>query len=281
MLKKPLVAWRRRFPAARTAVHPVADRLWLGRVPSGVVRDALVRLAGTRLGLGLLRAILKDPKVRGELVISLSELVAGNARFDDAMRAAGAVPAPSRFDDLVWLFSSNPLNHRLARLDLDEAAYLYRLVRSLDSPLVAELGRFRGGTTVLLAAAGAEVVSVDNHPRQPEWSRELAGALERLGLRERVEIVEGDTNSHPPGPGPYQVVVFDASVRREPLRAEVRNWWPALGPGGHAIFRDGRPKLPHLAPVGEVVAEVGRYPDAQRLPDNGIPGWLVHVTKRS
>jgi predicted O-methyltransferase YrrM len=276
---------RRSFPPNRARGSPVDDRIDLGPASarsraSRLVGAALAQVLGSRLGLALLRAAMREPQVRAELLLFLSDKLAYGADFDAAMREPGARKSPAAFEDLLWLFSSNWLNHRFTRLDLDEAGYLYRLVRSLPSPRIAELGRFRGGTTVFFAAAGAHVVSIDAHPLRPAWEPPLERALEHLGLRDRVELVVGDTRTHPPGPDRYQLVFFDASVTAEGVRAEIEHWWPTLAAGGHAIFRDGRPQLPHLVGVSREVARLERAPDATRLPDADVPGCLVHVVRR-
>ena len=59
----------------------------------------------------------------------------------------------SGFEDLAFLFSSTILGHGIASLRLDEAAYLYRLVRELKPDTAAEIGRYRGGSTFLIASA--------------------------------------------------------------------------------------------------------------------------------
>jgi hypothetical protein len=225
--------------------------------------------------------LLKEPSVRGEVFLNLSDTIAYQASFEEAIGASLVRTPPSAFEDLTWLFSSNVLNQSLTRLEFDEAGYLYRLVRSIDAPLVAELGRFRGGTTVLLAAAGAKVRTVDSHPFYERWTAELEEALVRLELRDRVDMVRGDTRTHAPGAEPYQLLFFDASVEGAAMRAEIDNWWPALAHGGHAVFRDGKLKLPHMAEIPEVLEELERRPGAERIPDELVPGWMAHFTKRA
>jgi len=281
----PLSRWTRRLPAPRATRFPYADRIPLGsdRDRSALERSArwiLLSAARSRLGIVLLRMLMKEPSVRGEILLSLSDKMAYQASFDEAMRSSRAKTPPAGFEDLTWIFSSNVLNQRLTRLEFDEAAYLWRLIRTLDAPLVAELGRFRGGTTVLLAAAGARVVSVDHHPYHDRWKEELERALQRLGLLDRVEFVHGDTRTHPPG-ACYRLAFFDASVEGDAMRAEVANWWPGLEPGGHAVFRDGKLKLPHMAEIPAVLAELEQRPDALRIPDDEVPGWMAHFVKKS
>lgn len=62
------------------------------------------------------------------------------------------------FEDLAFLFSSNELNHGIALLTFDEGALLFQLAR--DSSTIVEIGRFKGGSTLLLAAAMPPTASV-------------------------------------------------------------------------------------------------------------------------
>jgi hypothetical protein len=90
----------------------------------------------------------------------------GSGRFRDARWPASA----ACFEDLDFLFTSSQLNHGIVSLRFDEAAFLFRLVRSLDGARVVELGRFKGGSTFLLAVAmtpGSELWSYDLHVEVP------------------------------------------------------------------------------------------------------------------
>ena len=62
-------------------------------------------------------------------------------------------PQLEGFEDLSFLFWSSPLNRRFIRLDFDEAAALYKAVKSIPNAHGIEIGRFNGGSTVLLAFA--------------------------------------------------------------------------------------------------------------------------------
>jgi protein-L-isoaspartate O-methyltransferase len=274
-----------RFPAPRFRGEPLNDRLDVAPPKrrtswKAAAHRLLVGAAGSRYGLALLRTLMREKSIRAEMVIDISNAMSQHADFDAALKSE-AIRVPRGFEDLAWLFSGNWMNHRFARLDFDEAAYVYRLIRSLNRPLVAELGRFRGGTTVMLAAAGAHVRSLDLHPRHREWSAQLEHALEALELRHRVELVADDTRTHPPGREPYDAVIFDAAVTGDALRAEIENWWPAIAPGGHALFHDGRPKMPELSELSGEIAALEATGEATRMPDGEVPGSFVHLVKRA
>lgn len=284
MARSGLAQW---FPPSRSARSPVDDRIRLRfREPASrsvvrqVCESVLRHTVGSRVGLGIVRAAMSDPYVRAELLLSISDRLARSADFDAALREPNVGTTIEGFDDLAWLFSSNWLNHRFTRLDLDEAVYLYRLLQSIERPRVAELGRFRGGSTLFFAASSAHVTSVDGNPRQVEWEPALRRALDHFALGGRVELVVGDTRTHEID-GKYDLVFFDASVSRDGLSDEIAQWWPAIKPGGHAIFRDGRAQLPHLTAAAAAVAEFVASNSGRRIPDTAVPGCLVHVVAKT
>src|SRR3954465_7592652 len=95
-------------------------------------------------------------------------------RFANVERGPESVQG---FEDLAFLFSSNQLNHGVASLQIDEAALLYRLARDVRSGPVAEIGRFKGGSTFVFAAAlppDVELWSYDFHVAlRPDMPGEL------------------------------------------------------------------------------------------------------------
>jgi predicted O-methyltransferase YrrM len=257
-----------------------------GRPATGrarIARRALRQIASARLGRRALSALLEDPVTRSWILHRLSNRNAANASYPTA--AASSTPSSGGFEDFLWLFTPNPLEHGLSRLEIDEAAHLFRLIRSLDGPAVAEVGRFRGGTTLLLAGAGAgRVVSVDNDLLgQRRHAPALAGILVRLGLRDRVEIVVADSRTHPVDAASFDVVFVDADHSYDGVRADFAHWWHALAEGGHLVFHDanfapGDSRLKVAEGVVKFVAELDRERALRRLE---APGTLVHYSKSS
>jgi predicted O-methyltransferase YrrM len=190
------------------------------------------------------------------------------------------------FEDLAFLFSSSILAHGVASLRVDEAAYLYRLVREVDPRTVVEIGRFRGGSTFLIASALGDgtVHSYDLESRQgrsgTELDRQLVGALERFGLTDRVELHTADSRTADPPESEIELLFIDGDHREEGVRADFARWAPRLSPGGHLLFHDAvaapdfvRPDSPGPA---RVAAELGQ--DFERQPGAGS---LAHFTRRA
>ena len=205
---------RSRAPFARTIVH---------------------RIARTNGARRLLDVALKDDETLAWTMWHLCD------RFALETSLARSLPARHQqitgLHDLTWLWTRTPLVQGASRLGLDEANYFYRLVTSLERPRVAEIGRFMGGTTFLLAAAGAEVLSldIDNLGTQAEFDAELEYALGRYGLADRVKLELGDSRRYPVEPASFDVVYLDGSYSYEDRVSDFANWWPAVVPGGHLI----------------------------------------------
>jgi len=195
-----------------------------------VLKDVLFRAGRTSVGKNLVHAaVLRDP---------------GLARYP----TVDEWPAEVRgLEDLAFLFSSNQLNHGIASLQFDEAGLLFRLARDLGPKPIVEIGRFKGGSTLLLASAmhpETELWSYDLHVALradlsgPQLDGELVGALERYGLHDRVHLVVGDSRTVDPPPEPAGLVFVDGDHTYEGARADYERWRGLLAPGGHLLFHD-------------------------------------------
>jgi predicted O-methyltransferase YrrM len=191
------------------------------------------------------------------------------------------------FEDLAFMFSSNQLNHGVASLQIDEAALLYRLARDVRSGPIAEIGRFKGGSTVVFAAAlpdGAELWSYDFHvalrPDMPggELDAELRDALGRFGLGGKVHLLVADSRTAEPPPEPLELLFVDGDHSYEGAKADYERWRAFLRPGGHLLFHDAVDTggYGNVYPgVARLVAELGtgweRHPGA---------GSIAHFVKQ-
>jgi predicted O-methyltransferase YrrM len=196
-----------------------------------LVKRGLAAAGRTAVGKNLVHAaVLADP---------------ARARYGNVERWPESLEG---FEDLAFLFSSNQLSHGIASLQIDEAALLYGLARRLpDGATAVEIGRFKGGSTLLLASAlpqGAELWSYDLHvalrPDLPGHvlDAELEGALERYGLRDRVRLVVADSRLADPPPAAPALVFVDGDHSYEGARADWERWRELVAPGGDVLFHD-------------------------------------------
>ena len=219
------------------------------------VKRAVRRLTRTQLGKNFVHAaVLDDPAtLRFANVSSWPQSLEG-------------------FEDLAFLFSSNQLNHGIASLQLDEAALLYRLARNATNGPFAEIGRFKGGSTLIFASAlpdDVELWSYDLHvalrPDLPGelLDRELAEALARYGLERKVHLVVADSRIVQPPPAPLELLFVDGDHSYEGARADFERWGAFIRPGGHLLFHDA--------------VDTGRYgnvyPGVARLVGEIRHGW--------
>jgi len=195
------------------------------------------------------------------------------------------------FEDLAFLFSSNQLSHGIVSLQLDEAALLYRLARNVTpGAAVVEIGRFKGGSTLLLASAlpdGAELWSYDLHVALrpdltgPELDRDLNAALTRFGLADRVHLLVVDSRVADPPPRPCELVFVDGDHTHEGARADYLRWREEVAPGGHLLFHDAVDPGGygnHYPGVVKLMTEVAADRELERQPDAGS---IAHFVRRS
>ncbi len=240
----------------------------------GLVKRTLETAGRTSVGKNLIHAAMGADSGRSRY--------ANVARWPDSLDG---------FEDVAFLFSSNQLSHGIVSLQLDEAALLYRLARRVArGAAVVEIGRFKGGSTLMLASAlpeGAELWSYDLHVALrpdltgPQLDGELESALDRYGLGERVRLVVGDSRTAEPPPRAPEVVFIDGDHSYEGARADYERWSPLVAPGGHVLFHDAVDTGGygnHYPGVARLVEEVERDSAFERQPDAGS---IAHFTRRA
>jgi len=265
----------RRRDAVAVALHSAAVLRPLGK-------RVLRRLVRTRIGFRALASVAQaEPQV---IVEALGPRVNRGLRFSTVR----AWPDELRgFEDLAFLFSSHQLHHGIISMAVDEAAYLFRLARTLRGATVVEIGRSKGGSTLLLAAAldgGSRVYSYDLHVKATAGAasdEELRHALARFGLTDRVDIRVGDSRTTEAPPCPSDLVLVDGDHSYEGARADYLRWRDELRPGGHLLFHDagrfGDLSSPH-DDVARLASEIERD-DGEWLVPRGGAGTLVHFER--
>jgi predicted O-methyltransferase YrrM len=167
------------------------------------------------------------------------------------------------FSELEFLF--NGKRRFLSRIDTVEGEYLYNLVAEKDNPLVVEIGRFIGGTTILLAHAGCKLISIDN--RSFQWTPVIDRYVKTLtkGLDVTLEIAnsyEYDNSSLD-----VDVVFIDGDHSRNGVMKDFQHWLPRVKKGGDIVFHDI-----NLMSVRGFIETV----DLERIPSVGT---LAHFKK--
>ncbi len=142
------------------------------------------------------------------------------------------------FEDVVFLFTSDNRNRGVIRMNFDEAACLWKAVKSTQGDIL-EVGRRHGGSTVLLLAASApdrKVISVDIDPAHHATANAFFACPE---VTARVELVVGDSRTH--RTGALGLIFIDGDHSYEGAAADVAAHWRQLTPGGLVVFHDAVP----------------------------------------
>jgi predicted O-methyltransferase YrrM len=228
-----------------------------------LVKSLARRLVNTSAGRNLLGAmVVDDPELA---------LKAAGWRLSHAAAWPSQETWPEDlhgFEDVAPLIlSSNLANRGLAAMRLDEAALLWRLAQGVRGDVVVEIGRERGGSTLLLAAAlGGEGVLHSYDPQTKLGSddpdRELRSLLDRYGLGANVELHVVDSHVAEVPEGGLGLVLVDGDPSYEGTRLDFERFCRRLRPGGHALFHDAAPggsRRPQLAPLMRAIAEGGEF----------------------
>jgi predicted O-methyltransferase YrrM len=243
------------------------------------------RLVRTKLGERTLWYLARnDPQ---PLIEALGPRFNREPRFSSVERWPDAVDG---FDDLAFLFASTQLNHGIISLAFDESAYLFRIARELGPATIAEIGRYKGGSTLLLAAAMHEdstLWSYDLHVKLSSTHADLHAevevedALARYGLGDRVHLVVADSKSVEPPAGGCDLVFVDGDHTYEGVRGDYENWRGAVRPGGHILFHDAEAFREFAIRDPEVVRLIDeiRRDDADQFREVRGVGALVHFVR--
>lgn len=185
------------------------------------------------------------------------------------------ISPPSGFEDLAWLFNSNKANRGIARLNFDEAAYLFKIIKSLSARNILEIGRFTGGSTIVLATAAGAAAKIDSVDKTPQDDATLSRILKTLQLEKRINLIADDANNLPVREESYDLIFIDGDHSYEGVSKDYLRWRKALKNSGHLVFHDYEESEPGVI---KLVDEV-RERDRKHFREVRQVGSLVHFKK--
>lgn len=172
------------------------------------------------------------------------------------------------FEHLAALYSSTSLDHAVSSMTVRQGAYLFGLIRQMKARKVVEIGRFKGGTTLIMAAAldsKGRLWSIDIGHKESylnpnrSWDAMLEDALDAYGLS-NVEIIVGDSRTLDlPFSGELDLVMIDGNHSYEGVRSDFERFGSRVRVGGAVLFDDatGDGIFPsHEDTVGRLVEEI-------------------------
>ncbi|MDX1486258.1 MAG: class I SAM-dependent methyltransferase [Alphaproteobacteria bacterium] len=143
----------------------------------------------------------------------------------------------NRIDYRLTYTTANPIPKEFIRLEPWETQYLYMLA-SRSRVGILEIGRLKGGSTLLLGAANREVPihSIDVAPKNDDYLRSI---MDNLGVGHNVELIVGDSQTAKYNSvGQLDLLFIDGDHSREGCLNDLQNWWDSVVPGGHIVLHD-------------------------------------------
>ncbi len=225
----------RRRPSFRGTVRPLLSALAsvVPGIPSGAFRRAVVE-----------RLYDRDCEM---VTDALGRRSYGSMTLDGVeldFPPAGRV----QFEDLSGLFPSTPFAFGVALMTPRQLAYIFGLARRSGARTAIEIGRYKGGATVALAAAIAPqgtLWSIDDgslelDPAEEHFTRphdeQIHDLCARLGLDARLLV--GDSRTIEVDTGPADLVLIDGDHRYEGVKADLDRWGGRARIGGHVLLDD-------------------------------------------
>lgn len=123
------------------------------------------------------------------------------------------------------------------RLDPWEGEYLF-IVAARATQGIVEIGRFNGGSTLLLACANDAVPiwSIDIEPQNDDLLREI---FQRTELGSKVDLVIGDSQTERHHRvGAYDVLFIDGDHGYQGCTRDLEVWFEGLSRGGSVLLHD-------------------------------------------
>lgn len=150
------------------------------------------------------------------------------------------------FEELIFLFSCGHATRGIIRMDLDEAALLYKYVKRITGDVV-EIGTKYGGSAILIAAAmqrGQIVHSIDlvTHPRCTyvlvNLPKDITDKIDFIIGKSTVIAASWEKPSFMRKE--LSLVVIDGDHAVSAVHQDVSDWGKFVHSGGYMILHDVR-----------------------------------------
>lgn len=176
--------------------------------------------------------------------------------------------AGMEFHHLAGLFSSTPFDHAVIGMPVRQAAYLFGFVRQSRPSKVVEIGRHKGGSTMLIAAGmqgHGEFWSIDIGEKEARLRRDgmrpydtqIMDLCRRSGLK--ATLLVGDSRTIEVDTGEIDVAFIDGDHSYEGVKVDFERFGRRVRVGGAVLFDDAaedRGFTTHTDTVGRLVDEV-------------------------
>lgn len=176
-----------------------------------------------------------------------------------------------RFDHLTGLFASTSLDHAVISMPVRQGAYIFGLLKDIKARKVLEIGRYKGGSTLIMAAAmGGQgtLWSIDTGNEtailkgkinsNKNYDALLQEKLNHFALS-NVQILHGDSRTIEVETGELDAVMIDGDHSYEGVRSDFERFGRRVRLGGAILFDDAFAEeifTSHVDTVGRIVKEI-------------------------
>ena len=180
------------------------------------------------------------------------------------------VPAGTlQFEDLAGLFASTSLDHGVIAMTVRQTAYLFGLVRRMKARRVIEIGRYKGGSTLTIAAAmsgegtfwsidlGEKEARLHQRGTNRTFDDEIRDICARFGLS--VTLLVGDSRTIEVETGEVDLVFIDGDHSYEGVKNDFERFGRRVKVGGAVLFDDACDEAvfhTHSESVGKLLDEI-------------------------
>ncbi|WP_447602349.1 class I SAM-dependent methyltransferase [Nitrospira sp. Nam80] len=174
-----------------------------------------------------------------------------------------------QFEDLAGLFASTSLDHGVIAMTIRQTAYLFGLVRRLRPSKIIEIGRYKGGSTLTIAAAmngygefwsidiGEKEARLHQDSSSRSFDDQIRDLCAKFGLR--VTLLVGDSRTIELQTGDVDLVFIDGDHSYDGVRTDFERFGRRVKVGGAVLFDDATDETlfqTHAETVGRLVREI-------------------------
>jgi len=174
-----------------------------------------------------------------------------------------------QFEHLSGLFASTPLDYAVVSMTIRQTAYLFGLVRQMKARKVIEIGRYKGGSTLTIAAAmngegnfwsidlGDKEARLHDGKLSQKFDEQVEDVFKRFGLR--ADLIVGDSRAIDVDTGEVDLVFIDGDHSYEGVRSDFERFGKRVRIGGALLFDDAFDEemfRTHSDTVGRLVREI-------------------------
>ena len=233
-----------RQPAARgprslrAMIRPLIEAVAAATVaiPSGALRRALLE-----------RLYERDCEM-------VTDAIGGRAYGSMSLQRTPFDLAPNgqlEFEDLAGLLPSTPLAYGVALMTPRQLAYLFGLARRSGARTAIEIGRYKGGGTIAVAAGMGKdgaLWSIDDGSLEVEsgcdgqdapYDDQVRELCDRFALD--VRLLVGDSRTLELDVDNVDLVLIDGDHRYEGVKSDFERWGKRVRVGGHVLLDDAYP----------------------------------------